>query len=61
MFKGLYFWDITIPLPGTAVKFMIKSTLYILVIKDADQAETEDWPCLQLMFVGQSRYHKNTF
>jgi hypothetical protein len=32
-------------LPGTDVKFIIKSLLLLLKFKDAGQAQTEDWLC----------------
>jgi hypothetical protein len=43
---GLYAVGIfTNVLPGTAVKFKIKCSLFLLKFKDASQAETEDWLC----------------
>ena len=52
---GLYAVGIfTSVLPGTAVKYIIKSSLFLLKFKDAGHAETEDWLCFWLMFVGQA-------
>jgi hypothetical protein len=43
---GLYAVGIfTNVLPGTAAKFIIKCSLFLLKFKDAGQAETEDWLC----------------
>jgi len=41
-------------MPGTDAKFIIKSSLFLLKIKVAGQAQTEDWLCFWLKIVGQA-------
>jgi hypothetical protein len=44
--SGLYAVGIfTNVLPGTAAKFIIKSSLFVLKFKGVCPAETEDWLC----------------
>jgi hypothetical protein len=43
--RALCCWDTFFRPPTTAVKFIIKSSLFVLKIKDACPAETEDWLC----------------
>jgi len=44
--SGLYAVGIfTNVLPGTAAKFIIKCSLFLLKFKDAGHAQTEDWLC----------------
>jgi hypothetical protein len=52
---GLYAVGIfTNVLPGTAAKFIIKCSLFLQKFKGAGQAETEEWLCFWLMFIGQA-------
>jgi len=40
--------------PVTAAKFIIKSSFFMLKLKDTGQAETKDWLCFLLKIVGQA-------
>jgi hypothetical protein len=42
-------WDIIFHPPTTAVKFIIKCSLFLQKFKDAGPAKTEDWLCFWLV------------
>jgi len=44
--RPLCCWEICFRQPTTAVKLLIKSSLFVQKFKGAGQGETEDWLCL---------------